>query len=390
MFTNGVEATDERGLPMNAAQPPRLLYDLEREDLAEFLSDEPKYRVDQLWNGLYRDALLPAEISNLPKRLREELTAAFPTGCEMVRESVTDDGDTVKFLWSLADQATVETVLMHYPGSSASAARSTVCVSSQAGCAMACSFCATGQAGFERHLSVGEIVEQVLRAQRQAGDHRVSNVVFMGMGEPMANFDATWGATERLHEAVGIGARHLTISTVGLIPGIRKLTEAKLPVSLAVSLHAADDDLRNELVPLNRKYPLDQLMDACEEYFGRTGRRLTFEWALIAGVNDRYEDADRLADLCGPTSAHVNLIPLNPTPSYGVPGSSRNRVHAFANRLRDRGVNVTIRDTRGSDIDAACGQLSTAHALGLADQTSPTGDVASDRTRSVQITSRRQ
>ena len=191
--------------------------------------------------------------------------------------------------------------------------------------------------------------------------NRVSNIVFMGMGEPMANFDPTWEAVRRLHDDVGIGARHITISTVGLVPGIRRLAEADLPVNLAVSLHAADDDLRNELVPINRRWPLEVLMEACEQYFSATRRRISFEWALISDVNDRFEDADRLVPLARRLSAHVNLIPLNPTPGYEVRGSSRNRVHAFARRLTDAGVNVTIRDTRGSDIDAACGQLRAGH-----------------------------
>ncbi len=238
---------------------------------------------------------------------------------------------------------------------------------------MGCSFCATGQAGFERHLSTGEIVEQVVRARRTArdstaGGRRISNVVFMGMGEPLANYDRTWAAVHRLHDDVGIGARHLTISTVGLVPGIRRLAVADLPVNLAVSLHAADDELRDELVPINRRYPLDALVEACRDYVTRTRRRLSFEWALIADVNDRFEDSARLAAIANDLRAHVNLIPLNPTPGYAVRGSSRNRVHAFADDLRRRGVNVTIRDTRGSDIDAACGQLRAAQQRGAAQQ----------------------
>jgi 23S rRNA (adenine2503-C2)-methyltransferase len=350
-----------------------MLFDLERAELGDLLSSEPTYRVDQLWQGLYREAKPLADITTLPSSMRESLAEQFLAEPSVAMESVTDNGNTVKLLWELSGSATVESVLMHYAASGSTTARTTVCVSSQAGCAMACSFCATGQAGFERHLTVGEIVYQVLAAQRRS-PHRVSNIVFMGMGEPMANFDATWAATRRLHDAVGIGARHLTISTVGVIPGIRRLTEEDLPVGLAVSLHAADNDLRNELVPLNRRYPLEELMEACDEYHRRTRRRVTYEWALISGVNDRYADADRLAALCSRTSAHVNLIPLNPTPGYAVRGSSRNRVHAFATRLRERGTNVTIRDTRGSDIDAACGQLSTAHAAGLQRGNTPPGD----------------
>jgi 23S rRNA (adenine2503-C2)-methyltransferase len=331
-------------------------YDLDRAGIGALLDGEPHYRVEQVWDGMYRQGREPAELTTLPKDLRARLDAALPPALTEVARTVTDGGDTTKFLWELDGGARVETVLMHYDD------RSTVCVSSQAGCAMACGFCATGQAGFERQLTVGEIVEQVVRAQREAGERRVSNVVFMGMGEPLANYDATWGAVQRLHDDLGIGARHLTVSTVGIVPGIRQLTDADLPVNLAVSLHAADDELRDELVPVNRRYPLEELMDACDDYVQATHRRVSFEWAMISGVNDRFVDSERLARLAGRLRAHVNLIPLNSTPGYPTQGSSRNRVHAFADDLRRRGVNVTIRDTRGSDIDAACGQLRAGHA----------------------------
>jgi len=267
----------------------------------------------------------------------------------------TDGGLTSKWVWKLADGARIETVLMHYPG------RSTVCVSTQAGCAMACGFCATGQAGFDRQLHVGEIVEQVTRAARAAADvgRRVSRVVFMGMGEPLANYDATWLAVERFHDDLGLSARHLTISTVGIVPGIRRLATEDLPVNLAVSLHAADDALRDELVPINRRYPLAMLADACAEYLAAKGRRLSFEWALIDGVNDRDVDAENVAVFVRPLRAHVNLIPLNPTPGYPVLGSPAPRVRAFRDLLRQLGVNATVRQTRGREIDAACGQLAT-------------------------------
>lgn len=347
---------------------PTTLYDLSRVALGELLEDEPSYRIDQLWEGLYGQFRNPEEITTLPASLRRVITETFPAALDMATQTLSDGGDTVKWLWRLHDGAAVETVLMHYPATGTGGARSTVCVSTQAGCAMACSFCATGQAGFERHLSTGEIVEQVVRAQqfaspRPEAHRRVSNVVFMGMGEPLANMDATWGAVKRLHDDIGIGARHITISTVGVVPGIRRLAGAELPVNLAVSLHAADDALRDELVPINRRWPLAVLMDACEAYFEATHRRISFEWALISEVNDRYEDADRLATLARRLHAHVNLIPLNPTPGYPVRGSSRNRVHAFSDRLREAGVNTTIRDTRGSEIDAACGQLRAGHAV---------------------------
>ena len=326
-------------------------YDLDRAGLAAVLDGEPRYRLDQLWAGLYRRFEAPADITTLPLHLRERLDRELPSSLTPVTESTADGGDTVKFLWQLAGGARIETVLMHYRD------RSTVCVSTQAGCAMACSFCATGQAGFDRQLRVGEIVEQVVAAARAAAARRVSNVVFMGMGEPLANYDATWAAVERIHDGIGIGARHLTVSTVGLVPGIERLAGEPLPVNLAVSLHAANDDLRDELVPINRRYPLDRLLAACAAYFDATRRRVSFEWAMIDGVNDRDRDAVELADAARSVRAHVNLIPLNPTPGYPVQGTPAPRVRAFRARLGDLGVNATIRQTRGDDIDAACGQL---------------------------------
>jgi 23S rRNA (adenine2503-C2)-methyltransferase len=271
-------------------------------------------------------------------------------------ERVSDRSTTVKWLWRLAGGPRVETVLMHYPG------RSTVCVSTQAGCAMACGFCATGQAGFDRHLTTGEIVEQVVRAVRaaRATDRRVSNVVFMGMGEPLANYDRMWAAVERLHDDMGLSARHLTVSTVGLVPGIKRLAQEALPVNLAVSLHAANDTLRDELVPINRRYPLAALVEACEAYLAAKGRRLSIEWALIDGVNDRPTDAGELAAIARRLRAHVNLIPLNPTPGWPSKGTSAAGVRDFRDRLVDLGVNATVRQNRGTDIAAACGQLAGA------------------------------
>jgi 23S rRNA (adenine2503-C2)-methyltransferase len=301
-------------------------------------------------------------MTNLPKALRARLTEALPPALTVAHESVSEGGDTVKWLWTLADGAQVETVLMLYPD------RATVCVSSQAGCAMACGFCATGQAGFERHLTTGEIVEQVVRAAQRgrALDRRVSNVVFMGMGEPLANYDRTWAAVRRLHEDIGLGARHLTVSTVGVVPGIRRMTGEGLPVNLAVSLHAANDQLRDELVPLNRRYPLAVLGAACKEYVESTGRRLSFEWALIDGVNDRSTDARELAEYARPLRAHVNLIPLNPTPGYLTRGTPPRRVQAFREQLDTLGINATVRRNRGTDIDAACGQLRAEHQVPVA------------------------
>lgn len=339
------------------------LYSPDRDELATLLDGEPRYRLDQLWSGLYSQLALPADISNVPKALRERIAHDLPLSLTPVVRSVSDSGDTIKYLWALDDGSRIETVLMVYPD------RVTVCVSSQAGCAMACGFCATGQAGFTRQLTVGEIVEQVVAAARDARamGRRLANVVYMGMGEPMANEQAVWSSVERLHGAVGLSARHLTISTVGLIPGIRTLAERPLPVNLAVSLHAANDELRDELVPINRRYPIDALMEACAQYIDAKGRRLSFEWALIDGVNDRAQDAAELAALCRRfrLPAHVNLIPLNPTPGYPTVGSSRAKVDDFHRLLTGRGINATVRRNRGTDIDAACGQLAAGQPVTL-------------------------
>lgn len=330
-------------------------YDTPRAALAELLADEPGYRVDQVWQGLYERGVGPDEMTNLPAALRARLCEALPAALAPVTESVGDGGDTIKWLWGLADGHQVETVLMHYPE------RSTVCISTQAGCAMACGFCATGQAGFDRNLTVGEIVEQVVRARAAAAPRRLSNVVFMGMGEPLANYERTWDAVRLLHGQLGLSARHLTVSTVGVVPGIRRMAGEDLPVNLAVSLHAANDTLRDQLVPLNRRYPLGVLHQACTEYLAAKNRRLSLEWALIDGVNDRPGDAAELADFARSLRAHVNLIPLNPTAGYATRGSPPDRVAAFAERLAGLGANATVRRNRGTSIDAACGQLRATH-----------------------------
>jgi 23S rRNA (adenine2503-C2)-methyltransferase len=334
-----------------------------RAELAAALDGEPRYRLDQLWSGLYEQLAEPAEITNLPKALRTRLADDLPLALSAITESVSDSGDTVKFLWELDGGSRIETVLMLYRD------RATVCVSSQAGCAMACGFCATGQAGFTRHLTVGEIVEQVVRASRRARDvgRRVSNIVFMGMGEPMANLAAVWPSVERFHGDLGLSARHITISTVGLIPGIRALADFPLPVNLAVSLHAANDTLRDELVPINKRYPIDDLVQACDDYLAVKNRRVSFEWAMIDGVNDRDSDASELARICRRLSphAHVNLIPLNPTPGYPTRGTPLKRVHAFRDLLEAAGANATVRQNRGTDIDAACGQLAAGQPVSL-------------------------
>ena len=329
-------------------------YDVDRDTLAAGLGGEAAYRVAQVWDGLYRRNVDIEAMTDLPHALRSQLAATFPPALSLAREQVSDGGATVKLLLGLADGRAIETVLMHYP------ARTTVCVSTQAGCAMACGFCATGQAGFDRQLTTGEIVEQIVWARRRSAPRRVSNVVFMGMGEPLANYEAVWAAVERLHGAMGISARHLTLSTVGIVPGIRRLAGERLPVNLAVSLHAASDTLRDRLVPVNRRYPLASLRDACEDYLRAQGRRLSFEWALIDGVNDRASHAAELAAYARPLHAHVNLIPLNPTAGFATRGTPPAGVREFRDRVRELGVNVTVRRNRGTDIDAACGQLAGA------------------------------
>jgi 23S rRNA (adenine2503-C2)-methyltransferase len=334
-------------------------YDVTKEDLAELLAGEKPFRVKQVWEGLHTRLAEPSEMTELPGALRTRLEHDLPPALETAAESASDGGNTRKWLWKLHDGALVESVLMHYSD------RSTVCVSTQAGCAMACGFCATGQAGFDRNLTTGEIVEQVVRAARTARPRRLSNVVFMGMGEPMANYDRVWAAIRRLHDDLGISARHLTLSTVGIIPGIKRLATEDLPVNLAVSLHAANDALRDELVPINKRYPIAALVDACREYIEAKGRRLSFEWAMIAGVNDRDRDAVELAEIARSLHAHVNLIPLNPTADYDTPGSPIARVREFRDLLKNLGANATVRQNRGTSIDAACGQLrATAVQIG--------------------------
>jgi len=328
------------------------------ENLGDLLVGEPSYRVDQLRDWLYRTPVIsPQDMTNLPAPVREALEGRlWPFEIEV--EQSADSGTTRKWLFRCPDGAAVETVLMGYPR------RATLCISSQAGCALGCTFCATGQFGFERNLDAGEIVAQVAYAQaylRQIGmpgvpDH-LTNIVFMGMGEPLANYDRVREALRRMIEVMGISARSITVSTVGLVPGIRRLAAEPWPVSLAVSLHAADDELRDKLIPINRRYPLADLEAAAAEYFQEKHRRVSIEWTMIDGVNDTDDQVVKLAAIATRLRAHVNLIALNPTPLTRESATSEKRIKEFARQLRRRGVNTTIRDTRGRDIDAACGQL---------------------------------
>jgi 23S rRNA (adenine2503-C2)-methyltransferase len=339
-------------------------YDLSRDELTEVLGAEPAYRTAQLYGGLYERLATPAELTELPQGLRQRLEhdERLQPALSVLDRREADGGKTTKWLFELKDHKVIETVLMHHPR------HSTVCVSSQAGCAMACQFCATGDGGFSRHLTVGEIVEQVVLAARaaQADERRLDHVVFMGMGEPLANFARVWSAVERIIDDLGFAQRHLTLSTVGVIPGIRALAAKSRQVNLAVSLHAANDELRDRLVPLNRRYPLEQLLAACSDYVQATRRRISFEWAVMDHVNDTARDAGELAPMARALGAHVNLIPMNPTlggTERGLRGSPPARVRAFRDELLARGVNVTVRQTRGREIDAACGQLAGSAAL---------------------------
>lgn len=330
-------------------------WDLDRAAFEDLLADQPGYRVDQLWRGMHEQGLTPSEITTLPKSLRQQLSETLAPALTPVTRQATEDGLTVKRLWELPGGARIESVLMHYPE------RSTVCISSQAGCAMACGFCATGQAGFERHLTVGEILEQVVVARREAAPRRLSNVVFMGMGEPFANYDRVMTAVRRIIEDLGIGARKITVSTVGLVPQMLRFADEGLQVGLAVSLHAANDELRTELVPINKRHPIADIVDSSRRYRENTGRRVSFEWAMIDGVNDGSSDAEELAAVATAARAHVNLIPLNPTPGWPTVGTPPDQIRRFADQLEASGVNVTVRANRGTDIDAACGQLRAEH-----------------------------
>jgi len=326
-------------------------YELTRDELTGLLAGEPKYRVDQIWQGIWEQDRFPEEITTISKALREKLTAELPLALEVANDVSTDEGTTRKWVYRLHDGYTIETVLMNYDD------RVTVCISTQAGCAMGCTFCATGQAGFSRQLTLGEVVEQVVRAGRAAAPRRISNIVFMGMGEPLANYDVTVGTIRALHHERGLSARNLTVSTVGIAPAIERLALEGLPLTLAISLHLANDAERDELIPINKRYNLERLYQACEVWRNETGRRISFEWALISGVNDTDQALYELAEYARPLGAHVNLIPLNPTPGYLVIGSPAARVRYFRDELEELGVNATVRRTRGRTIDAACGQL---------------------------------
>lgn len=339
---------------------PKTLYDLDLTELEALVSEfgEARFRANQIWNGLYKQYWhSPEEFTNLPNSLRLYFASRYHPFVHLQPEQVlqSSDGESYKTLFRLPDGHAIETVLMHYER------RRTICISTQAGCAMGCVFCATGQMGFRRHLSSGEIIEQVIHYARQLaeqGEH-VTNIVIMGMGEPFHNYDATMSAIDRLNHPQGynFGERRFTISTVGLVPEIRRFAAERRQINLAVSLHAADDELRSKMLPINRRYPLDVLFNACREYVNITHRRITFEWALIQGVNDMPEQAQLLAKRLDGLLCHINIIPLNPTKLYLGQATTRQRALAFKSVLDNYGIPCTIRLRRGIDIQAGCGQL---------------------------------
>ncbi|MGI8433865.1 MAG: 23S rRNA (adenine(2503)-C(2))-methyltransferase RlmN [Nocardioidaceae bacterium] len=359
--------------PRRARKPPRHLADMTSQERRQAVVDAglPGFRSRQVSHHYFTRLVADtAAMTDLSPSLREPLTAALlPTLLTPVHTLAADSGTTRKTLWRLHDGALVESVLMRYPG------RATVCVSSQAGCGMACPFCATGQAGLQRNMSTGEIVEQVVAGARAmasgevpGGPGRLSNVVFMGMGEPMANYRAVMDSVRRMTDptpdGLGMSARGVTVSTVGLVPRIRQLADEGVPVTLALSLHAPDDDLRDELVPINTRYKVREAVEAAWHYAQVTRRRVSIEYAMIKDVNDQAWRAELLADVLTSFGdwgwVHVNLIPLNPTPGSRWTASRPADEQEFVRRLVARGVPTTVRDTRGREIDGACGQLAAS------------------------------
>lgn len=352
---------------------PISLTDLTTAQIQELVTSlgEPAYRAHQLQRRIYQGlAVAFDEMTDLPKTFREKLAektrlhSLIPTHEETARDG------TVKTLFSLSDKKTIETALMAYP-TPKGGTRYTLCVSTQVGCPIGCAFCATGQQGFERNLTPGEIIDQVLYFARMLRDWnqiaertgqpvaQINNIVFMGMGEPMLNYDALWQAIEMLNspDGFGLGARNMTVSTSGLIPEIKRLSGEKLQVGLAISLHAATDELRGQLVPINRKYSIKPLIAACKKYFEKTGRRLSFEYILFEGINDSPKDARALAHVVQGLNCHVNLIPANPTRERQYRPPTQETVLAFEAELKRLRINCTVRSRKGVDIDAGCGQL---------------------------------
>ncbi len=338
-----------------------LIYDLTQNELQSWMKSQgqPAFRAKQIWVAVYKHFRTSAdEITTLPADLRETLAATFDFSALIpVRTIESEDRQTVKTLFKLRDDQYIEAVLMYYDE------RRTLCISSQSGCVMGCTFCATGQMGFGRNLTSGEIIAQVLyyaRLLAETDDH-VTNIVMMGMGEPFHNFNNVMDALDRLNdpEAFGIGARRITLSTVGLVPKIKEFADLDLQYNLAISLHSVNNDLRSEMIPVNKKYTVEKLFDACRYYVKNTNRRITFEYALIEGVNDSVADAEALAARIDKLLCHVNLIPLNPTKGFQKQGTKADQVRAFAAVLDRHHIPVTVRLRRGIEIQAGCGQLAT-------------------------------
>ena len=337
----------------------RLIFDLSYSELEKFLNtwQEPPYRAEQIWHGLYAARWTSfKDFSNLPIILRTKLEEYFNTTSFLSSKLVlSEDKNTSKALFTLLDNHSIETVLMRYKH------RQTVCISTQVGCPLNCRFCATGQMGYTRNLSPGEIIEQVVYFARQLDDEdeKLTNIVFMGMGEPFLNYTATLAAIDQLKDprGFGFGERRFTISTVGIIPAINEFTGLKSQINLAVSLHAATDKLRSKIIPINKKYPINELILACKKYVEITGRRITFEWALIDGFNDTPDHALELANLLKGINCHVNIILLNPTQDLASKPPTRQKVNAFKYFLETHKISCTLRLRRGLDIHAGCGQL---------------------------------
>lgn len=379
------QQTTSEGRPLlqfkspRVSQPPAHMADLTLEERQEKLKEMglPAFRAKQLSVHYFQHYTTdPERMTDLPSTGREELVSAmFPTLLTEVKRLTTDNGDTIKFLWRLFDGSLVESVLMRYPG------RITLCVSSQCGCGMNCPFCATGQAGLTRNMSAAEILDQIVQANRviaegglgglrRDGGHdaeRVTNIVFMGMGEPLANYKRVMNAVHRMvapaPEGLGMSARNITVSTVGLVPAINKLAEENIPVTFALSLHAPDDELRDDLIPVNSRWKVDEAIDAAYGYYKKTGRRVSIEYALIKDMNDHQWRAELLAKKLnsrGRGWVHVNPIPLNPTPGSIWTSSEPSVTRVFIQTLEDAGIPTTLRDTRGKEIDGACGQLAAA------------------------------
>ena len=354
---------------LQLAGPRPAISEIDVPSLAAWLSarGDPAYRTEQILSGAHRaDAATFDDLTELPRTLRRALGADFRFSTIADSHVIGADGGlTAKAVHELADGQRIESVLMRYPARGAAGDRTTICISSQAGCAVACPFCATGQAGFGRQLTPGEIVDQVLHWHRPpwtalgAGGGGHYNIVFMGMGEPLNNADRVFKAVRLLNDPqrLGIGARHITVSTSGVVPGMDRMITELPQVNLAISLHAATDELRDELVPINRKWPLREVVAAGRRFAARTGRRVSLEYVMIDGLNDTDEQASRLATLARGWRSHVNLIPLNPTPGSRWSGTPRAGIDRFVATLRTGGVPTTVRDTRGREIEAACGQL---------------------------------